>query len=369
LLAAMLRALPLLAPKEKSLELCVYCPKLCRAACPVSNVTAKETLIPWGKMSTAYFLARGDVPRDASHSETAWACTSCHACTERCDHHNDVAGTLSDVRAALFEAGSAPPSAKRIAAQFAGHQKRTKKAIARLAKELPEHVSNRGTPMLVGCTYARALPSEARDLVVAASKLAGGPVRLVDACCGQPLRHAGDAAQFDRAALEVSAQLGEHGHLLVGDPGCAVTLSRDYAERLGTTRAKPRTVVELAAMNLADLTTTPTEERVRYHDSCQLGRGLGLFDEPRAILRRVLGRAPEEFEEKERMAACSGGGGMLPASMPETSRAIARARIEDGRARGGGEIVTGCASSLLTFRRAGARASDLGTWIARALPR
>ena len=42
------RALPVLSSRERELELCAYCPKLCRAACPVSNAEPKETLIPWG---------------------------------------------------------------------------------------------------------------------------------------------------------------------------------------------------------------------------------------------------------------------------------------------------------------------------------
>ena len=41
--------------------------------------------------------ARGDAPGDVPHASTAWACTGCHACRERCDHENGVAPTLLDV--------------------------------------------------------------------------------------------------------------------------------------------------------------------------------------------------------------------------------------------------------------------------------
>src|SRR6201999_1099365 len=57
---------PLLEPHRAALETCVYCPKLSRAACPVSNVEHSETVTPWGKMSMAYFAARGDVPLDTA---------------------------------------------------------------------------------------------------------------------------------------------------------------------------------------------------------------------------------------------------------------------------------------------------------------
>jgi hypothetical protein len=52
--------------------------------------------------------------------------------------------------------------------------------------------------------------------------------------------------------------------------------------------------------------------------------------------------------------------------MPEAAKTIAETRVEEHRAAGGGRIVTACASSLLSFRRARAKADDLVTWIARA---
>lgn len=96
-----LRQLPLLSPRADALEKCVYCPKLCRAACPVSNAEPSESLIPWGKMSAAYFMARGDVAITPESASVAWACTGCLACAERCNHKNPVAATLTDARADL----------------------------------------------------------------------------------------------------------------------------------------------------------------------------------------------------------------------------------------------------------------------------
>jgi len=108
---------------------------------------------------------------------------------------------------------------------------------------------------------------------------------------------------------------------------------------------------------------------VRYHDPCQLGRGLGVYDAPRRVLSRVLGRAPDEFPANGDAAACSGAGGLLPVTMPETSKNIARARQAEHERAGGGEIATACASSLLAMRKAGSsEVSDLVSFIARAVP-
>ncbi|RYE94356.1 MAG: (Fe-S)-binding protein, partial [Myxococcales bacterium] len=216
-----------------------------------------------------------------------------------------------------------------------------------------------GRPLLLGCGYLRHLPDEAAAGVEAARALVG-PVRLLDGCCGLPWRQAGDAAGADAAARALAGAAGGQTVLAV-DPGCALALRRQGVA--------VRPLVEEAAAQLPRLRpgARDPDRRVRYHDPCHLGRGLGLYEAPRAILGRVLGAPPDEFDERREGAACSGGGGMLPVAMPDVARQIARARVESHAGSGGGEIVTACASSLRSFRAAGAPASDLVTWIARAL--
>jgi Fe-S oxidoreductase len=127
--------LPLLEPHRTTLEKCVYCPKLSRAACPVSNVEANETVTPWGKMSMAYFAGRGDVPIDKAHADPAWACTGCYACRERCDHKNEVATVLTDARAEMFERGVEPAGARGVAERWEARSSEAARAIESIERE------------------------------------------------------------------------------------------------------------------------------------------------------------------------------------------------------------------------------------------
>jgi Fe-S oxidoreductase len=367
-----MRRLPTLEPHRRALETCVFCPKLCRSACPVSNAEPRETITPWGKMSMSYFAAQGDVASGEAFARPAWACTSCMACRESCDHRNDVATTLLAARAAFVAAGTAPPAATRTIARFAAHQQATRRAV----RELGTHPSVRpdaSAALLIGCGYARALPGEARDAIDAASALAGGPVALVEACCGLPLLHAGDDAGFARQALVLADETARRSLLLVADAGCGMALRTRYPTAMATLSPTVELLVERAARDLGRLTHAGDARReagpVRLHDSCQLGRGLGIYEAPRAVLTRALGRAPDEFDARRERAGCSGAGGLLPRTMPETAKAIAKARLAEHARAGGGRVVTSCAASLLAFRKAGAEADDLSTWIARATPR
>jgi Fe-S oxidoreductase len=376
-----MRTLPLLEPRRAALEKCVFCPKLCRSACPVSNAEPRETITPWGKMSFAWMTAHGDVPLDDGHAAPAWACTGCFACRESCDHRNPVADVLYDARDSLTRAGVAPAGAKRVLGRFSRHDVDTRTAVQELAGH-PRVRSDARDALLLGCGYARGARREARDAIDAATALSGEPVSLVGACCGLPLRLAGDRDGFARHAAAVARSLDARDRVTVVDAGCAMTLRRRYAEAGVSLRPRVELLVEQAAHALTRMKHLPHKSApLRWHDPCQLGRGLGIYDEPRAVLARILGRVPDEFPSYERRerGVCSGAGGLLPSTMPEVARDIAVARVEAHARAGGGRIVTACASSLLALRKAASArpketnsassiaVDDLASWIARAL--
>jgi len=367
-----MRALPLLEPRRAALEKCVFCPKLCRSACPVSNAEPRETITPWGKMSAAWMAAHGDTPAGISHAAPAWACTGCFACREVCDHRNPVADVLLDARSAFVRSGAAPAAATRTLGAFARHDAETRAAARELASD-SRCDALAADALLVGCGYLRKAPEEARDAVDAATRLSGKPVAVVDACCGLPLLLAGDAEAFARHARATAAELSRHSRIIVVDAGCALALRRRYPGAGVGVDARIELLVEAAERMLPLLSAVPREkdEPVRWHDPCQLGRGLGIYEAPRAVLARALGRTPEELDDRRDLAVCSGAGGLLPSTMPDVSSDIAGARLAAHARAGGGRVVTACASSLIALRKrgraAGVPVDDLVTWIAASL--
>jgi Fe-S oxidoreductase len=368
-----MRALPLLEARREALEKCVFCPKLCRSACPVSNAEPRETITPWGKMTASWMAAHGDTPVSASHAAPAWACTGCGACQRACDHGNPVSEVLLDARSAFAAAGALPEGARRVLSAFARHDLATRAAATALAAETSAAAGSATTALLVGCGYLRGAPREARDAVDAARALCGKQVQLVGACCGLPLRLAGDAQRFAEHARGVARELASFARLVVVDAGCGLALRRHYPGAGVTLRPEVALLVEIAARSLPALAAVspPSGEPVRWHDPCQLGRGLGLYDEPRAVLARAIGRAPDELRDSREEAPCSGAGGLLPCTMPEVARAVGDARLGEHRAAGGGRVVTGCASSLVALRKrargSGVAVDDLVSYIARSL--
>jgi dimethylglycine catabolism B len=346
--------LPVLAEQATTLEKCVFCPKLCRSACPVSNAEPRETLTPWGKMSMAYFMARGDVPLEKDFAATAWACTGCKACAKTCEHDNDVAGTLHKTRAELFTRGYAPEGANEVAAGFREHQ------ASYAARTAAHQKANAKTALVVGCAYGEA---ETADAVAAAEALLGEPVTAISQCCGRPLRSAGDERAFQENAAAFVRNIAPYTRVVVVDAGCAETLMRHYPVPV-----RSELLLQVAHRQLPRLRPLPDvgESGLRFHDPCSLGRGLGVYEAPRDVLTRLAGLAPGEFMASRDRAACSGGGALLPVTMPAVAAHIAETRVKEHEAEGGGTIVTACGSSLRMFRKAGAKAVDLVTLLRRA---
>jgi Fe-S oxidoreductase len=339
----------------------------------VSNAEPRETLTPWGKMSAAWMTAHGDTPMTAGHAASAWACTGCHACTTACVHRNPVADVLMETRAALSTRGVAPREAERVLSDFARHEARTRAAARALGSGAHPMRSSR-TALLIGCGYLLRAQPEARRALGVARALAVGPVALVEGCCGLPLKLAGGEGQlFVEHAQRVSRELDAFESVLVLDPGCAVTLRRHYPAARAATRAATELLLEAAARQLPRLTAPaePPSEPVRWHDPCQLGRGLGVYDAPRKVLERATGQPAMELRDAREFAPCAGAGGLLPSTMPEVARGIADALLQEHLASGGGHLVTGCPSSLTVLRKRatalGIVVDDIITFVARSL--
>jgi len=366
-----MRVLPVLEPHRGALEKCVFCPKLCRTACPVSNAEPRETLTPWGKMTGAWSVAHGDVPLAPSHADPMWACTGCFGCRELCEHVNPVADVLLDARAALAAAGVLPAGARRVVRRFAAHEAAARDGALALASH-PRVDPDAPDALLIGCGYVRGAPGAARDAVDAAAAVTGRSIALVEGCCGLPLRLAGDALGFKAHAAAFARSVAGRARVVVVDAGCALTLRRRFEQAAVVLAPRVELLVELAS-GAPPGRPVRSDGPVRWHDPCQLGRGLGVYAAPRAVLQGLLGRPPDEFLARGAGAVCSGAGGLLPSTMPTVAAAIARARVQQHVEAGGGRIVTGCAASLLALRRAGRRSGvvveDLVSWIARAAPR
>ena len=355
-----------LGDHRREVSFCAYCPKLCRFSCPVSEADKKETHTPWGKMTAAFHHLQDTRPLDASTGEAIYACTGCLRCKSHCRHGNEVGPALFDARAEAVKTGVAPEAVARLRARFALGSPFGVDLAARAAA-LSRQAE--GREYFPGCTAIVKSPETVNAALSASSglgvNLAVGPA--AGKCCGYPLWAAGLHDEFEAHAKALARSTEDLEELVVGDPGCAYTMVKGYAEAGVTLAPKVVLLVDLLAERLDQAVgRAPLPLEVSYHDACHLGRGLGVYETPRRLLRAAAGEFTEAAERRAD-AGCSGGGGILPRTMPETAIEIARKQADElGSAKGSGRtVVTACPAARRMFEKSGAEALDLYTVLAR----
>lgn len=334
--------LPIARERRMELETCAYCPRLCRAVCPVSNAEPREALIPWGKMTSLLSAEPSEVRLEP------WGCTGCGACTELCRHDNPVAEVLIEGRASVFAAGRAPEAAVRVAHEHPGRLLRQAAHIERLGA-LVEADPAAPTALLLGCATLQSSPGMAEEVVTLTGQLAKRPLRLVAECCGLIPSLAGDASGARLAQERLGRALQGVDRLIVADPGC----HRAVGELVGGRRSLARQLEHTSFLAFAAGRAAGGKHELRRVDRPGIrygwqppcwARGTNAEPAARVLLEQLVG----EFVDVE--PGCTGGGGLVPSVLPDASRRIGVSRLEALRAAGVDCVVTGCASGARRLR-------------------
>jgi Fe-S oxidoreductase len=98
-----------------------------------------------------------------------------------------------------------------------------------------------------------------------------------------------------------------------------------------------------------------TDQRVTYHDPCDLGRHCGIYEEPRETIRKI---APNfvEMRLNRANALCCGAGGGVRGAFVKTSIRMARRRLAEVEEVGAEVLLTECNSCIHNFHNAKVRA-------------
>jgi Fe-S oxidoreductase len=325
-------------------DLCTHCPKLCSFTCPVAEVSAREALTPWGKVSLAALSP-------ATSALELAGCTGCDRCVQFCEHHNEVPSILYEARAQAVRAGAAPKAWTDLQLRFAtlGHGRAEDLAAARAS--LPETLPGSSSAQLFpGCDLRSDLVG---DALFAAAKL-GAPLELTPPgalCCGRELREGGHPELAQAHGARVRNLIGRKP-LVFLNPACANHVVQSWPE----VRAEHITTwLSRALAALPREKRPPPREDILYklHDPCALERGLCEKTAPRALLAAACG----DFREPGR-SSCCGAEGLLPRTLPDLAKKIA----DDRKLELGEPIATAspaCAAAL--------GATDVVTIVARWL--
>ena len=172
-------------------------------------------------------------------------------------------------------------------------------------------------------------------------------------CCGIPARYSGemDVAR-DMAKINTDVLLEEKADFVVTIcPTCTMSLRHDfpkllekepeYHEKARQLAAKVFNFSELAARKIdgAGIKPRETKETVTYHDACHLKRGCGVYEEPRRVLKELVGVEIAEMTDCDK---CCGFGGSYSIKYPEISQEVLKNKLENIKLTGVDMVAVDC---------------------------
>jgi glycolate oxidase iron-sulfur subunit len=399
---------------------CVHC-GLCLEACPTYILTRSEMDSPRGRIYQMKALAEGRLDPAPEVIQHLDFCLGCRGCETACPSGVHYGALIEQTRAwvernhkrrwadrlqrwmvgALFPF----PARLRIALaplkliEWAGLRPLVEGSMPATAREwlellpplaarvpardrsIPPAAPNAAAVAVHRGCVAQVLADSAN--INAENLLAGAGYRIArlprTVCCGALDLHSGNrqrALEFARSNVRAIKNSGAD-YVISTASGCSTAMAeygellKDDPELAETARAVSAQVKELSGL-LLDAQKPPTgrlECTITYHDACHLAHGLGIREQPRALLRSIAGVKLIEMESSD---LCCGSAGTYNLTEPEAARALAERKADTIIATGADYVVLanpGCQFQIAAeLRRRGAKTKvvHLADFVAQA---
>lgn len=350
------------ASVEKATAYCTYCPKLCRFSCPAAEAENRETVTPWGMMRLFEYVRTGDVEPSEEVAEIFYHCMGCLRCNNWCRHDNDVPEAMWHARALMREQGFVPEALAGFSDYFLeGNSPHPEsKALAEVSPDFEAAFDvDSAVVYMPDCETRHHFPSLVAKMGKLFEIVEGRKARLHTrddgkghACCGFPLLSAGDTAGYARYREELEFALAGADYV-VTDCAAMAALHRAGGSFGNESPLRVVHLVEWLHDHLDTLEVpAPVDPKgLIFHDSCFVTRHLGLGDQTRAVLAKLVDGELPEFSVNGTDAPCCGGPSHYHVVAPEASRRCASDRVEQMEREGGERIVAASATCKKAFRR------------------
>ena len=331
---------------------CVKC-KLCSIAsfhpnaewlplCPSGQYYGYQAFYAPGKMEIFRGVLEGEITEPSEGLlKSVYACTLCGACYEKCKQITSVElgapELFEEMRSELAGKGWILDAHKSITERI----KETNNAYGeRQEYKVNEETTDGNADVLyyIGCTARYRVPEIADAMLGIFDKL-GLKYQVMgeEWCCGSVFFRTGQVeAAKDLVAHNVEAIKKSGAKTVVFTcPGCMKTFQKNY----------PDMGVELVhstqfLSRLGNINLKKREMKAAYHDPCHLGRDLGIYEEPRAVLSEVADIKPMKREREQ--AWCCGSGGGVKSAFDDFALWSATERLKEAKEAGAEALVSAC---------------------------
>lgn len=329
--------------------------------CPPYEYYKFQRHTPKSRWLMAQRVFHGLDPITPELKEVMYACTNCLMCQELCGVRGDGYGPWDitvAMREEITEKDGPLPAHQAIYDGLKHHDNPWGQtahgtwAESLGLKQLGEGKAS--TLLFAGCSADRASGKSGAIALAKIMQRAGDDFAILgdqEKCCGLYAFDLGYRREYERLKDANLAALRQAGvKRVVVACGSCQRIWREYAKEASGVEIMHGVEFVAQAVQSGQLRFTQSiDMKVTYHDSCHLGRGCGVYDPPRAVLRAIPGLQIVEMERSQRWAWCCGGGGGVPEADPELARWNAADRLREARASGAQIMLTSSALCQRSF--------------------
>lgn len=354
--------------------------------CPSRFLAKFEASTGRGRMLVARAILEDKLEYSSPLAERLYNCFLCAACDLKCEMAAKIKIT-EITRAMRNEISSARLEPKRLSELGSAIMRRHNiygAPIEERAAWIPPNIAIQAKTEILyfpGCVVSYRLPQAAQSTAKILHRM-GVKFTILgkeEWCCGDPLFSMGKTELAREVVTHNVAKIRDRGfrEVLTSCAGCYRAMTQEYPKLLGEklpfevthTTQFFRRLIEKKEIRM----TTARQERVTYHDPCEIGRHCNIYEEPREIIHNIPGIDLVEMERNREDAWCCGGGGSVSAVFPRLALKVAHERIREAQRTGATTIATACPSCVLMLdlanKRMGAklRVIDISELVAQAM--
>ena len=377
---------------------CVRC-GACANVCPVYR------LVGGHKMGHVYIGAIGLILTYFFHGKDKARnliqnCINCGACKDVCAAGVDLPAVISELRARMVEEEGGPIGSALMSSvmsnrkvfhtllKFAKFSQRPVTGGTPFIRHLPEIFMKgqgfRALPALAKTSFREEFPSLnlptsgkirvglfagcAQDFLypeqlkaaarIFAAKECGVAFPEGQNCCGLPLHMMGERKAAQEVAMQNVTAFGreKHDYIVTSCASCASHMKHAYANLLKDSLHKAEIeqfvsrIIDFSSF-MRDVLGVKAEDfnkssgTVTYHAPCHLCRGMGVREQPLALLGDAA-----EFLPAAEADTCCGFGGSYSVKFPEISSQIIERKLNSFAATGAETLVTDCPGCVMQLR-------------------
>ena len=212
-----------------------------------------------------------------------------------------------------------------------------------------------------GCVQDFVYPEQMKAAVkVLASRGVEMDFPMDQSCCGLPVQMMAERqATIDVARQNVMAfDAAKYDYIITLCASCASHLKEGYpnilagqADMAGKVKLFSSKIIDFSSFVHDVLGMTADDfkgkaEKVAYHSSCHLCRGLGVVEQPRAL----IAASGAEYCPSQEEAVCCGFGGTFSMKFPELSKELLDKKLNNAEATGATRMVADCPGCIMQIR-------------------